>query len=418
MRKRITSSLLLISILAFIVLNWQVTPVHAAAENGQISGQVLDGTNNNAPVSGQDVTLQQAQGSNSRDAGTVKTDARGRFTFSKLATDQTITYVVYTRYQGAQYVSNGMTLNQKAVQSANVQVYEATTSTDNVAVVRSTVLMRQDDPSKGVINVSQAFSFQNLNKKTYVGSLNASKGKPNALLFSLPAGVRNITLGSGFSGYQVIQVNQGFATDAALLPGTNEFSYSYEVPYTGSTYTFPYETQYPTVSLSVLVDPALHASSKDLTSTGIVNADNRAYHSFSATVLPAHKQVAMSLEGLAVPASHAGSPSFNAATIWLIVGVLVLVAIVAMTWFLLRSQRKRVATQQKPDANKQARTEDKATPKAPVADNPEQALLQELLKLDKEYEAGNITKDRYEKQRARTKARLRSLMSEKETTRR
>ncbi|GCE04280.1 carboxypeptidase-like regulatory domain-containing protein [Dictyobacter aurantiacus] len=415
MRKRITSSLLLVSILAFIVLSWQVTPVHAAAENGQISGQVLDGTNNNAPVGGQDVTLQLAQGSNSRDAGTVKTDARGRFTFSKLATDQTITYVVYTRYQGAQYVSNAVTLNQKAAQTANVQVYEATTSTDNVAVVRSTVLMRQDDPAKGVINVSQAFSFQNLNKKTYVGSLNASKGKPNALLFSLPAGVRNITLGSGFSGYQVIQVNQGFATDAALLPGTNEFSYSYEVPYTGSTYTFPYETQYPTVSLSVLVDPALHASSKDLTSSGIVNADNRAYHAFSATVLPAHKQVAMSLEGLAVPASHAGSPSFNAATIWLIVGVLVLVAIVAMTWFLFRSQHKRVATQQKLDASEQT---DKTTSKALVADNPEQALLQELLKLDKEYEAGNITRDRYEKQRARTKARLRSLMSEKETTRR
>ncbi|GHO89593.1 carboxypeptidase-like regulatory domain-containing protein [Dictyobacter formicarum] len=418
MRKLITSSLLLVSILALTILSWQVTPVHAAAENGQISGQVLDGTNKNTPVSGQDVTLQLAQGSSSRDVGSVKTDAQGHFSFDKLATDQTISYVVYTRYQGAQYVSNAVVLNQKASQVANVQVYESTTSTDNIAVVRSTVLMRQADPAKGVINVSQAFSFQNLNKKTYVGSLNASKGKPNALLFSLPTGVRNITLGSGFSGYQVIQVNQGFATDAALLPGTNEFSYSYEVPYTGSTYTFSYETQYPTVSLSVLVDPGLHASSKDLTSAGIVNADNHVYHSFTATVLPAHKQVSVALEGLALPASNAGSPSFNAATIWLIVGVLVLIAIVVMIWFLLRSQRKRVAANQKRGAGKQAHSGDKETARASAADNPEQALLQELLKLDKEYEAGNITKERYEKQRARTKARLRTLLSEKETTRR
>ncbi|GCE18077.1 hypothetical protein [Dictyobacter kobayashii] len=416
MRKLITSSLLLISILALTMFSWQVSPAHAATDNGQVSGQVLDGTNKNAPVSGQTVILQLAQGSSTRDVGSAKTDGQGKFSFSKLATDQTISYVAYTRYQGAQYISNPVSLNQKAAQVANVQVYEATTSTSNVAVVRSTVLMRQDDPSKGVINVSQAFSFQNLNNKTYVGSLNASKGKPNALFFSLPTGVRNITLGNGFAGYQVIQVQQGFATDAALLPGTNEFSYSYDVPYTGSTYSFPYETQYPTVSLSFLVDPNLHASSKNLTSAGIVNADNRAYHAFSASVLPAHSQVSVALEGLAVPASNASSPSFNSTTIWLIVGILVLVAIVIMTWFLLRAQRKRVATNQQPHTGKSSQKA--STPVTPVPDNPEQALLQELLALDKEYEAGKITKERYDKQRARTKARLRTLLSEKETTRR
>ncbi|GER87252.1 hypothetical protein KDW_14140 [Dictyobacter vulcani] len=409
MRKLIKSSMLVLSLLSLLLVFWQ-NPVAYAAETGQISGRVLDLTNQRAPVANQLVTLQMAQGSNSRDVGSVKTDAQGKFSFTKLATDQTISYVLYTRFQNAQYISKAVTLNDKSSQVADVEVYEATTSTANVAIVQSTVLIRQADPSRGVLNVSQLFSFQNLDKKTYVGSLNASKGKPNALFFSLPAGVKNITLGNGFSGYQVLQVPEGFASDAALQPGTNEFSYSYEVPYSSSTYNFTYQTLYPTVVLSMLVDPGLHASSKDVTSSGVVNADNHAYHAFKSSVLPAHSRVTLALDGLVVPTANDNSPSFNAGLIWLFVGLLVLVALVVMILFLVRARRKR---QVSPAQQKITNT------KAPEAEgSAEQTLLQELLALDKEYEAGKINQERYEKERNKTKARLRTLMSEKESAQR
>ena len=44
--------------------------------------------------------------------------------------------------------------------------------------------------------------------------------------------------------------------------------------------------------------------------------------------------------------------------------------------------------------------------------NTQESLLQELLKLDKSYEAGKIKKAAYQDQRARLKARLRLLMDE------
>jgi hypothetical protein len=46
----------------------------------------------------------------------------------------------------------------------------------------------------------------------------------------------------------------------------------------------------------------------------------------------------------------------------------------------------------------------------------EQALLDALLKLDQEYEAGKLTKEGYEERRRKTKARLRSILSEKESS--
>src|SRR6266436_2190654 len=54
-------------------------PAHAAAGTGRIYGQLLDGTKHDAPVVGQSVTLQMAQGNNTRDLLNVTTDAHGEF---------------------------------------------------------------------------------------------------------------------------------------------------------------------------------------------------------------------------------------------------------------------------------------------------------------------------------------------------
>ncbi len=48
----------------------------------------------------------------------------------------------------------------------------------------------------------------------------------------------------------------------------------------------------------------------------------------------------------------------------------------------------------------------------PSYKNQQEALLQELLYLDKAHEAGTIKKSEYDERRARTKAELRTLLSE------
>src|SRR6266849_8380593 len=91
-------------------------PLAHAASNGRIFGQLLDGTKSNTPIVGQSVTLQIAQGDNARDLASVKTDAHGTFAFNNLATDKTLNYAIYTRYQGAQYYTNLINLSSKPVQ--------------------------------------------------------------------------------------------------------------------------------------------------------------------------------------------------------------------------------------------------------------------------------------------------------------
>jgi len=378
-------------------------PAHAAGGNGRIYGQLLDGTAHDAPLAGQVVTLQMAQGSNAQDLATATTDSHGSFSFPNLATDKTISYAVFIRYQGAQYVSDLVSLDSKPEQQINLTVYQATTSTANIAIIQASALLHPPDAQKSSFIVSELFLFKNLDNHTFVGSLDASKGRPNALIFSLPRGARNITFNNGFDGYKAIQVDNGFATDAALPPGDTQFSFTFEVPYTSSTYDFSYAVMYPTVSLSFLVSPEIHASSSSLTSQGVITADQHPYHLFKSDPIRSNQEVHLSLEGLPLAAKPA---TLNAGTIWLIVALLLMVSMLTLTWFVYRN-RRRTSTQATGVGKGKT-----------VAKDRRQALLQELLDLDTAFETGKLSKATYQERRARAKARLRTLMSEQETARR
>ena len=110
-RIRIPSTALLASILILFLSILSSIPAHAAG-TGHITGQLLDGSNHNALLASQQITLQMAEGNNTRDLATATTDAQGTFSFDNLSTDKTISYAVYIRYQGAQYVSDLVTLSR------------------------------------------------------------------------------------------------------------------------------------------------------------------------------------------------------------------------------------------------------------------------------------------------------------------
>jgi 5-hydroxyisourate hydrolase-like protein (transthyretin family) len=415
----------------FCLLPLSTASAHmAATKNGRITGQLLDGTNKNAPLPGQTVTLQMAQGVNAQDLATDRTDAHGNFSFANLSTDKTISYAVYIRYQGAQYTSNLISLANQPQQQLNLTVYDATSDSSKVAVVDATILVQEPSAHSGTFTISEVYDFKNLNTHAYVGSLDASKGKPNALLFPLPTGARAVKLSAGFDGYHTIQVNDGFATDAALFPGDTTFAFSFDVPYSSSTYDFSYKPLYPTVALSVLVPPDLHVTAQGLSSQGIITAnDQHEYQNFKASTLLAQHTVQLSFAGLTSPQSATPSTSLNLSSLWLIVGLLIMIAIVFVTAFIYRFQQRKAPSNRRAKNGKAGRQQPMRTrhahekkhtssPKASRrTEDKKDELLHELLELDKEFEAGKISKTAYQEQRGKVKARLRSLMSEQEASR-
>lgn len=422
------SILLLFGLLAlsFALLAFPLAAsAHPLAGNGHIYGQLLDGSKHNAPVAGQSVILQMAQGGNASDLSTITTDAQGRFSFDNLSTDKTINYAVYTLYQRAQYYTDLIDLSSKSVDKVNLTVYDATSSTTNLAIAQANVLIDKADAQHGLVTITESYFIENLGLTAYVGSLQAKGQMPNALRFSLPGGARQLSLKGGFDGYSIVQVNAGFATDAAVPPGLSQFAFSFQVPYNASHYDFSYTVVYPTVDLAVLLPLNYHASSATLVSKGAVTVSGQTYQELSAQKMLVGAQVHVELDGLpaAVPATGAASGAFN--PVWLIYAGLAMLVVVGITlYFAMRARRARSAalSRQKdrqngwkapgeasPSTVRNAGDSDARGPST-IEKDMQETLLADLLALDKAYEAGTIKKAEYDEQRAIVKAHLRTVM--------
>lgn len=387
--------------------------IQGTASTGQISGRVLNGSQDNQPVANQSMTLQIApQNGPSRDLITLTTDAHGHYSFDALQADSTVQYAVYTLYQGAQYVSDLIDLSKNADQQVDLTVYDATSSTTDLAVVQTTILLDKPNPQTGLLTISEDFFFENLSDMTYVGSLDAGQSKPNALLFRLPSNARFLNLGTGFDGYRVIQVDTGFASNAAVPPGTSRFSFSFQVPYNDNSYHFTYTPVYPTVAFSLFTPLNLLTTPKGLSTQGPKNTKNGTYQLFSAQMIRGNQSVQADLNGLPVPTKATTSPNLaalNPAMLWLVALLILLLALAGIGSYLyiVRRQRRLRARQKVYNRKREAATSKKSA--TPVD---KESLLRELLELDKVYEAGKLKKAAYQDQRARIKTRLRNLMSE------
>lgn len=428
-RPSVAGMLICILVLSLSILFVPLTAHAATGGNGRIYGQLLDGSKSNTALAGQSVTLQMAQNGTAQDVTSVKTDGQGKFSFTGLVTDKSISYSIYMLYQGAQYNTSLIGLSTKSVQKDNLTVYDATTSTKKIAVLSDSILLHTPDAQKGIVTVSELYVFNNLDNHTYVGSLNVSSGMPNALRFALPHTARNVSLSTGFDGYQSVQVDSGFASNAAVPPGISQFAFTFDMPYSASSYDFDYLVVYPTVQLSLYVPTDLHVSSDTLASQGIVTADQRPYQLLHATTLSPGKEVHAQLEGLPVVLPNGGtSSSSNANTLWLVAALIVMALIVLLTWSIYRSRHRAVpSATAKNNGKVQVQPEQAAKPVqkakvAPVvavvvektekeASERQKQLLQALLDLDSAYETGKLSKSVYQERRAKTKAKLRILLA-------
>jgi len=408
------SVFLVVALLLVLALPSMSGVAHAAsrASTGHISGQLLNGTHKNAPVANQSVTLQMAQGNSARDLVTITTDAQGHYAFSSLESDSSVQYAVYTLYQGAQYFTDLIDLSKNSNQQANLTIYDATSDASHIAVVQASILLDKPNQQTGMLTVSEDYVFANLSSTTYVGKVDATHGKPNALSFPLPTGARFLSLDTGFNGYTGTQVNTGFASNAAVPPGTSEFSFSFQVPYSGNSYNFTYKTIYRTASLSVLTPTDFSVTPQGLTAQGPTNTSTGTYLSFQAQTVAANSTVGMQLGGLPTPkTATASTPSITLSPglLWLVIALIVLIILVGIGGYIYQQRKQRETSKRKPAARKNVPTGKKA-----VASVTKESLLQEMLELDKAFDAGKLKKAAYQEQRARLKNRLRPLMDEEE----
>jgi hypothetical protein len=376
----------------------------ATRAGATISGVVVNGTHNNAPIANQQVTLQDVSGDAPRDIALSTSDADGRFSFEHIADTGSEIYRVTTTFQSGYFTSAPLPLAQIPSSGVTLSVYDVTHSAASLRILSATALFREPRPVNGLIGVAELFTFQNESATAFVGTTDPVDGQPMGLLrFALPAGATNITLGKGFDGAQAAQAPAGFGANATVPPGQAQFAFVFDLPYTGTSYTFPLKVIYPAEKLTALVPQDISVQSGDFADKGMITTAGSQYHLLEHGALAADAQAQLRLDALPKPGTPA---TLDTRLLTIFAGLLALLLALLVGLYIRRGDLAAVFGLA-PAAITRRRARSRA---ASPHEEERTALLRQLLALEQARAKGKLDAEAYRREEAAMRDKLKALL--------
>ena len=393
--------------LCFAILFILLTTASLAAADGVITGAVVNGTEGGSVPADVAVTLYFLRDGNIVEQRTQVTDAMGAYRFADLPTDTGLGFVVVAAYMQVPYNTPELLFGENAeIQAPPLTVYEASQDPSVVRVITDVLIISPGEEQSGMLAVIEVVRLANQSDRTYLATGVAGGGAAmdRVLRFALPANAQDLTILSGASAQNVVQIDRGFGVFMPLLPGEREVAFGYQVPYAGSAVDLVKRTVYPTDNFAILAleEHNLRIISDRLEVQATPIGDRR-YVVGATDTLAARAEVRVRVEGLPAPSLQVRLERLLArvrgtqASLWVLLGV-VLVLPLLYAAYRLRGGRRRKAV-----------TEPALAPHAPDA---KESLLLAIAQLDDDFAAGSLAEDDYRRLRAEKKQRLLELHRE------
>ncbi|MEA2452610.1 MAG: hypothetical protein QOG04_1320 [Actinomycetota bacterium] len=377
--RRIGAGLATLSLL--VLMSPSLTGSAAAAERGTIEGRVLN-ESTNEPQPGVRLTLTSGTESDLGEVvATATSDSRGRYRFTGLTTGADRYYALDARFDGGLFAGRPIALPSDTKQ---VPVIDSTLRVWNTTSDPAVIAIRRDDlfvvTNKDGIGVIESITVLNTSHDAYIGrgaEMLGDEATGASFSFGLPRGAEwGGILDSTLDIPDVVQIDQGVAATIAIPPGENQATFAYRMTGTGGSFDLSRPALYPTLELSIYAAAPLEIRSNRLVEKEDLELEGKTYGRWTADepIDAGDPLQALAVAGGKVP-------------IWPLVGAgaLVILLLGGATWFVRRT---------KPGA---------ATP-------PDRArLLEEVAGLDLAYEAGEIEKHEWDKERAALVGRIREL---------
>jgi hypothetical protein len=356
-----------------------------AQEDGQIDGQIVNGTAGGAAPGGLAVTVHAFKDRAKVGERVVQTDSEGRFSVGDLEVGPGRVYFPIVEYGGASYFpERPIELNGGAAKTV-IRVFEPVYSDAVIAFDRLNLLVADIGPT--TLTLMQMGAVVNQSDRTYLGD-NGSGDRGPALRFALPSGAIEIVPRAGLVAGDLATTDNGFVSSTPIPPGRHELAFSYVLPYDARSVQIAYEQSYPSAGVSLYVpDDGVTVSSKLLAARGTTDLGGRTFLHYTADELPSGAEIAFTLSGL--PAAFRLRPSDLSL---LVVGGGVLVLGTGLVASLRRG-----------------RSHSRTRPSASSVASDRSALVRSLAELDALFEAGGIDEAAYRAERHRRKNDLIAL---------
>ena len=403
-RRRLVGAL----ITAAIALPFASAPAGAqeepAEEKATLTGVVTNDTKG-APAAGVDVTLHILQGEAELTTVEAKTDAAGRYSFSKLDTAEGRTFAVTADFLSVTYQSETTTLASGETKELAVSIYETTEAKDNIAIKDWVVWIDREGEGAAV---QHDVTILNAGTTSYVGDEPLDKGKRAVISLAIPVGARDFQYLGQFMECCAVVRGTTFLHTAALRPGEVRATVRTS---TGSLSELSLSAPLPTDTLRVFVPSDLDVTpSAGLKAAGQLEDMGVSYQTFTATGLSPGDEVSLEVSGLSSKSSNQG----------LLLGLIAAVVLLGAGVFVAVRRLRAGSGRGKAPAP----TAESAAPTAPAPDHTPASvidpsdplaqaeadlIIEEIAALDLAFERGAMAEETHRRVREARLARLLEL---------
>lgn len=220
---------------------------------GVITGTVTQGTPDGIPVGGLIATLEAYAGFTPIATFTTTINLAGFYTFTNLATDPGINYLVSATAEGIRYSSAILNFTPEGTPlDAPVAIYETTADAGGVVISRLHWIV---DTQPGAVMVLSLLSFGNQADRTYIGQTIAEVDAPVTVAMKVPPTAQELTFENGVLGERFRQVGALVYDTTPVLPGADsrEIIMRYLLPHDGREFEFSQDFQYPVGQMTLLI---------------------------------------------------------------------------------------------------------------------------------------------------------------------
>lgn len=371
----------------------QTTPESVGV--GTISGQVTNASGGAIPAT-LEVTLHGFDEMQQTISASTTVNSDGSYIFENVEMPTGRAFITSLEQDGVAYSSDvGMVEAGSTALDLPITFFETSTDASVIAVDRLHLLLEYIEPD--ILRVVELYIISNSSDKSIIA---AEEGSP-VLTFALPEGASNLQFEDGQLGERYIETSDGFGDTAVIRPGMGQHQvvFSYDLPYKRKlqyTQTMPLP-----VSAAVMLIPedGLKVKSEQLVDMGVRDVQGVPYRMYSSDQIEAGSDLKMTISGR--PGGGSLIPTAGSSTS-LVIGLLAFgVALAGVGIWLLR-RRSGEAAQVEVDADVDIAEE--------TLPSDTEELLDAILALDDQYQAGELPEGAYRQRRAELKARLKSSL--------
>lgn len=334
-------------------------------------------------------------------------DASGNYAFANVAIPTNYAYFVSVDHGGTTYSS------QPVVPAAGVTTYDLPldiydTTNDLSVLVADQVHIILDYSKPDVIQVVEFYSITNPSTKTVIA---ASKGAP-LINVTLPKGYKNLQFQDGAIGDRFVQTGEGFGDTSAIPPSAAPASSAVNPSATPAAntafqiifaYDLPYSTNFDFVqpfSLNVTETQFLVSEGVKAQAPGIMDGDiadmgndGGKYQRYKVGSFKSGQTMTVTVSGEPIKNSQPIAGNDTSRNLIIGIGTLGLVLMLAGGWLFLRDRKRIPEKRFAPQANSLTREE----------------ILDAIIALDDQHNAGNIAHDAYQQRRAELKEKFQEV---------